>query len=103
MLCKENYKVVIIMRFLLHQSIVAKCSSSMLYSDWILIRIIETNTYYVLSLIKEVSCFHKLRYERYVELIFKCLLDDMYTELIRMRISYEEITYVYKKAHMMIV
>ena len=45
----------------------------------------------------------KLRYEGYLELIYKCLLDDMYTELTRMRILYCDITCVYEKAHMMVV
>jgi hypothetical protein len=36
-----------------------------LYKDWILIRVVETYTYYVLSFMKRNSCSHKLRYEEY--------------------------------------
>jgi hypothetical protein len=47
---------------------------------------------------KENSCSHKLRYRRYLELIYKRLSNDMNIELTRMRIPYEKITYVYKKS-----
>jgi len=40
-------------------------------------------------------------YERYLELIYKCLSDDMYTKLTRVRIPYEEITCVCEKTHVM--
>jgi len=66
MLCKRNYKVVITMGFLLHQSNVLKCSWLMLYSDWTLIRAIETSTYYVLFFMKGSNCSYKLRYEGYL-------------------------------------
>ena len=52
---------------------------------------------------KGSSCSHKLGYKRYLKLICKCLLDDMYTELTRMRISYKEITCVYEKTHVTVV
>jgi hypothetical protein len=45
------------------------------------------------------SCSHKLRYEKYLELICRCLSDYIYTELTRMRIPYGEIIRVYEKAH----
>ena len=52
---------------------------------------------------KENNCSHKLRYKRYLELICKRLSNDMNTELTSMRISYEKIIYVYKKAHITVV
>ena len=42
----------------------------------------------VTSFIKENSCSHKPRYKKYIELIYKCLLDDMYTKLTYKRIPY---------------
>ena len=48
-------------------------------------------------------CSHKPKYKGYLELICRCLLDEMYTELTRMKISYKEITYLYKKAHVMVL
>jgi hypothetical protein len=42
-------------------------------------------------------------YKKQLELICRCLLDDMYTKLTHMRISYEEITCVYIKTHMTVV
>jgi hypothetical protein len=63
-----------------------------------IIRVVETNTYYAnFFYIKGSSCFHKLRYEGYLELICRFLSNDMYTKLTRMRISYEKIIYVYGK------
>ena len=50
---------------------------------------------------KKSNYSHKLRYERYLKLIYRCLLDDMYTKLTRVRISYEEITCVYEKVHVL--
>ena len=52
---------------------------------------------------KGSSCPKKLRYEGYLELIYKYLLDDIYTELTRMKILYGDITCVYEKAHIMVV
>jgi hypothetical protein len=49
------------------------------------------------------SCSHKLRYKEYLELICRYLSYDMFIELDRMIISYGEITYIYGKAHMMVV
>jgi hypothetical protein len=42
-------------------------------------------------------------YDGYLELIYRCLSDDMLTELTRVRISYEEITYIYGKIHVIVV
>ena len=47
--------------------------------------------------------YHKLRYEEYLELICRCLLDDMYTEVTCMNIPYAEITCIYEKACMMVM
>jgi hypothetical protein len=52
---------------------------------------------------KESNYSHKLIYEKYPELICRCLLDDMYIELTHKRISYEDITYIYRKIHVIIV
>ena len=52
---------------------------------------------------KGSNCSYKLRYERCIELICRCLSDDMYTELTHMKISYGEIIYVYEKAYVMVV
>ena len=41
--------------------------------------------------------FYKLGYKKYIELIYKSLLKDIYTELTSMRIPYREIIYVYVK------
>jgi hypothetical protein len=46
---------------------------------------------------------HKLSFKGYLELICRCLSKDMHTELTYMRISYGEITYVYGKAHMIVL
>jgi hypothetical protein len=64
-----------------------------------IIKAIETNTYYPLSFIKG----SQLRYARYLELIYRCLLDDMYIELTCMRIIHEEITRIYGKTHVIVV
>ena len=101
--CKENYKVVKIIRFILYQSIVFKYSQSIFYKDWILIKVVKTDTYYISSFMKGSNCSHKLRYERYLKLIYKCLLDYMYTKLTHMRILYGEITSIYRKPHMIIM
>ena len=57
--------------------------------------------------IKENSYSHKLRHERYLELIYRYMLDDMYTKLTHMKISYVilrlKITCVYRKAHVIVV
>ena len=52
---------------------------------------------------KRSNCSHKLGYEGCLELICRCLSDDMYTKPTRMRISYGDITCFYGKAHMTIV
>jgi hypothetical protein len=52
---------------------------------------------------KGSNCSHKLRYGEYIKLMCRCLLDDMYNELTRMKISYGEITYVYENAYVIIV
>ena len=52
---------------------------------------------------KGSSCSHKLRYEGYLEIICRCMSDDMYSELTYMRILYGEITCIYGKAHMTVV
>ena len=52
---------------------------------------------------KRNSCSHKLGNEGYLELIYRCLSDDIFTELTRIRISQGKIICVYKKAHVMIV
>jgi len=62
MFCIENYKN-IIMRFLLHQSIVSKYSWSMLYYDWTLIRVVEIDIYYIHSFMKGNNCSPKLKYK----------------------------------------
>ena len=51
---------------------------------------------------KENSCCYKIKYEGYLELICKCLLDDIYTELTCMKISYEKIICVYRKTRVMV-
>jgi hypothetical protein len=57
-------------------------------------------SYYSCEFYIRVYCYsHKPRYERYLKLIYKCLLDDMYTELSRKKIQYGEIIYIYRKAH----
>jgi len=69
-------------------------------SKWRFDLVIDTHTYYILSFIKQKNnCFHKLRYKRYLELIYRCLSHDMCTELTHMRILYGEIICVYIKAH----
>ena len=42
-------------------------------------------------------------YEKNLKLTCRYLLDDMYIELTRIRISYKEITYVYEKTHLTVV
>jgi hypothetical protein len=71
--------------------------------DYILIRVVETDAYYVFSFKKENICSHNLRYERYVKLICMCLPYDMYTELTHMKIPYRKIICIYGKAHMTVV
>jgi hypothetical protein len=43
---------------------------------------------------------YKLRYNGYNELICRCLLNNKYTKLARMRIIYGEITHIHGKTHM---
>jgi hypothetical protein len=50
--------------------------------------------YYVLYFMKENNGSYKLKHEKYLKLIYRCLLDDIYTELAHKIILYEEITYV---------
>jgi K+-sensing histidine kinase KdpD len=38
-------------------------------------KVVEINTYYIISVMKWNSCSHKLRYERYLELIHICFLE----------------------------
>ena len=52
---------------------------------------------------KESRYSYKLRYEGYLELIYKCLLDDLYTKLTCVRILYGDITCFYGKTHVMVV
>jgi len=52
---------------------------------------------------KASSCSHKLSYKEYLELICRYLLDDTYIELACIKKSYEEITYVHGKDHMIVV
>jgi hypothetical protein len=78
------------MRFLLHQSIVSKCFQSKFYYDWTLIIVVDTGAYYILS-------SHKLRYERCLKLIYRCLSDDICNEPTHKKIIYREIIYVYEK------
>jgi hypothetical protein len=52
---------------------------------------------------KKNNFSYKLKYERYLKLICRCLSGDIYTELTYKRISYREVTYVYGKAHMIVV
>jgi hypothetical protein len=42
-------------------------------------------------------------YDEYLELIYRCMLDDIYNKLTRIRISYGEIICVYEKAYMIVV
>ena len=49
------------------------------------------------------SCSHKLWYEGYLELTCSCLLDEMYTKLTCIRISYEVIICVYENSYVMVV
>jgi hypothetical protein len=46
---------------------------------------------------------HKLKYNEYLELIYKCLSHDTYIELIHIRIFHGEIIYVYANAHIIVV
>ena len=48
---------------------------------------------------KGSGCSYKLRCDEYLELIYRGLSDNMYTKLTCKRISYREITYVYRKTH----
>jgi hypothetical protein len=82
---------------------ITKCSWSMFYWDCILISVVQIVTYYVHSFVKWSSCSYKMKYKGYLELIYRCLLNVMYSELTGKRISYEEITYVYEKAHVIVV
>jgi hypothetical protein len=73
MLCKKNYKVVIIMRFLLHEIIVPKMFmvDAFLNTEHSLIRAVKTNTYYVIFFMKGSNYSHKLRYKGYLQLIYR--------------------------------
>jgi hypothetical protein len=63
----------------------------MLYLNRILIRAVETNTYYFIFFMKRSSYSYKLGYEEYLKLICRYLLDDMYIELSCMKIPYKKI------------
>ena len=52
---------------------------------------------------RKSNCSYKLRYKGYLELICKCLSQDMYTKLTCMKITYGDITYVYEKTHVTVV
>ena len=49
------------------------------------------------------NCSHKLRYERYLKLIYRCLSNNMYTNLTYIRILYGENIHVYGKTHMIVI
>jgi len=81
-----------------------KCSWLILSKIWIFIRALNISTYYFLFSWKEtVNCSYKIRYKRYLELICRYLLYDMCIELTCMKSLYEEIIYVYEKAHVMVM
>ena len=64
----------------------------------ILIIVVDNNIYYVFfSFMKGSSCSHKLKYKGYLEIIYRCMLDDIYYKLTHMRILYGEITCIYGK------
>jgi hypothetical protein len=69
----------------------------------ILIRVVETNTYYDNFFVKWNNYSYKLKYDKYLELVYRCLSNYMYIKTIRMRISYGEITCVYGKSHVIVV
>jgi hypothetical protein len=52
---------------------------------------------------KENSYSHKLKYEGYLEIIYRYLSNDIYIKLTCMRISYRKITYIYEKIHVTLV
>jgi hypothetical protein len=52
---------------------------------------------------KESNYFYKLIYEEYLELTRRCLLNNKYIKLTRLKISFREITHVYEKTHVTIV
>jgi hypothetical protein len=52
---------------------------------------IKISTYFVSFFMKESGCSHKLRYEGYLELMCRCLSNNIYIELSHIRISYGEI------------
>jgi len=103
MLCKENYKVVIIIKFLLHQSIVPKYSSQCFIKIEHQLELLKLVYIMFFFFMKKNSYSYKLRYEGYLELICRCLSDDMYTKLTHMKISYRVISCVYGKSHIKVV
>ena len=46
---------------------------------------------------------YKLRYKRYLKLIYRCLLNKKYIKLTHMGISHGDITRIYRKTHMVVV
>jgi hypothetical protein len=74
-----------------------------LNNGYLLIITVGTNTYYILFFMKRSKWSHKLRYEKYLKLIFRYLLHNIYTELICMRIPYGDISYVYEKTHVTVM
>jgi len=74
-----------------------------LNNGYLLIITGETNTYYVLFFMKRSKWSHKLRYEKYLKLIFRYLLHNIYIELICMKIPYGDITNVYEKTHVTVM
>ena len=90
---KYHFLNVIIMRIpfkILFIKVVAQCS----IKTRPLIRATETNTYYIL---KMKQLFYMLRYKRFLEILYRFLWNDnSYNELTHMKISYGEITDIYK-------
>ena len=48
-------------------------------------------------------CSLKLKYDEYLEKICRYLLDDIYTNMTRVKILYGEIACIYIKAHVMVM
>ena len=48
-------------------------------------------------------CSLKLKYDEYLEKIYRYLLDDIYTNMTRVRILYGEIACIYIKAHVTVM
>jgi hypothetical protein len=65
--------------------------------------LVETGTYYIIFFMKGSSFSRMSGYKEYLELICGCLSYDIYTKMTRVRIPYRDITYIYGKAHVMVV